>query len=124
MYSMTLKNASDENIVYAATTAATAATPAQWVAHGSIPALSRAIALSFKENKAKTARKGRITLMNPSVNSLCDNSCEIHNVLVDIDIVFPNVVSFTDRNDAISILASLFANTDFVASLKSAYAPA
>lgn len=124
MFNLTLKDKAATDVVYKAMNGATANSPAIWVNTNAVPALSRQVAFSATRNKSGTARKLRITMVNPSVNALCEDACEIHNIPVTLELTFPNVVSQDDRNDAVSLLASLLNDSTFQAAVEDAYAPA
>lgn len=124
MFNLTLKNKAASDVVFTAMNGATATSPAIWVNKHATPALSRQVAFSATRNKSGTARKLRITMANPSINALCEDSCEIHNIPVTLELTFPNVVSQADRNDVVALLASLLADSNFATAIEDAYAPA
>lgn len=124
MFNLTLKDKAASDVVYTAMNGATANSPAIWVNKHETPALSRQIAFSAVRNKSGTARKLRVTMTNPSVNALCAETCEIHNIPVSIELTFPNVVSQSDRNDTVALLASLLSDSNFATAIEDAYAPA
>ena len=124
MFNMTLKDSTASDVVYNAISGGNADVPAEWATTATTPLLGRTISMRASYNKARTVRKVAIKLVNPFKDTLCPDSCTIHNTPVTIDLSFPMAVSMTERSNVVAILQTLLADTNFKAAVTNAITPA
>lgn len=124
MNNLILKDKDDANVTFQAASAGTLNSPAVWIHSGSLPVLAEKVTVQVKPNGSRTADKVRITVSLPGVNALCEDSCEVHNIPVGIDLTLPTVMASDRRKDAVAYVSSLFANQTVIDAIVNGFVPA